>query len=73
MPKVKHKHSKQRGRKRRTHYKASAPALAKCPQCGKQTRTHRVCIYCGFYKGVEVCHIETKEERKAKQDKKNKK
>ncbi|MCK4851955.1 MAG: 50S ribosomal protein L32 [Candidatus Omnitrophica bacterium] len=72
MPKVKHRHSKSRGRKRRTHYKAESPSLSKCPQCGKDKKLHHVCPYCGYYKGREVKRIETLEERKAKREKKSK-
>jgi large subunit ribosomal protein L32 len=70
MPKVKHRHSKSRGRKRRTHYKADAPTLSKCPQCGKAKKPHHVCPYCGYYRGTQVKYIETVEERKAKREKK---
>jgi len=73
MPKVKHRHSKSRGRKRRTHYKAEAPSLTKCPQCGKAKKPHYVCPHCGYYKGKEVKHIKTAEERKEKKEKKGKK
>jgi len=70
MPKVKHRHSKTRGRKRRTHYKIDAPSLTKCTQCGKLKKPHHACPYCGYYKDREVKHIETLEERKEKQEKK---
>ena len=70
MPKVKHRHSKERGRKRRTHYKATAPTASKCPQCGKTKTPHQICPYCGYYKGRQVKKIESLEERKAKRDKK---
>lgn len=73
MPKVKHRHSKARGRKRRTHYKAVAPALVACSQCGKSKPSHQVCPYCGYYAGRKVKHIETIEERKEKKDSKGKK
>ncbi len=73
MPKVKHRHSKSRGRKRRTHYKAEAPVLSKCPQCGKAKKSHHVCPYCGYYGGRQVKYIETIEERKARREKKKKK
>ncbi|HNX91824.1 MAG TPA: 50S ribosomal protein L32 [Candidatus Omnitrophota bacterium] len=73
MPKVKHRHSKMRGRKRRTHYKAVAPALSKCPQCGKSKRPHRICPYCGYYKGTKIMHVETLAERKEKREQKRKK
>jgi len=73
MPKVKHRHSKARGRKRRTHDKVEAPVSFKCSQCGKAKKPHCVCPHCGYYGKLQVKHIETAEERKAKKDKKNKK
>lgn len=52
--------SKLRGRKRRTHYKATPVALVKCPQCFETKRAHRVCPSCGYYdKKVKVLDIET--------------
>jgi large subunit ribosomal protein L32 len=44
--------SKSRKRKRRTHYKATAPTLAPCPKCGEPRVPHRVCPNCGYYRGV---------------------
>ena len=35
MPLPKRRHSKQRGRKRRTHYVATVPALVECLHCGE--------------------------------------
>jgi len=70
MPKVKHRHSKERGRKRRTHDKVEAPAATKCPQCGKTKKPHQICPHCGYYKGVQIKKIESIEERKAKREKK---
>jgi len=35
-------------------------------------KPHAVCLHCGYYKGKEVKHIETPEERQAKKDKKTK-
>jgi len=49
MPNPKRKHSKTRGRKRRTHYKATAPSTMSCPNCGETKLMHRVCPSCGFY------------------------
>ena len=72
MPKVKHRHSKTRGRKRRTHYKAEAPTPTTCDQCSQAKKSHQVCPSCGYYKGVQVKKIETIEERKAKREKKQK-
>lgn len=54
MPNPKRKHSKQRSRKRRTHYKASAPNTMNCPNCGETKLMHRVCPGCGFYDGRSI-------------------
>ena len=54
MPLPKRRHSKTRGRKRRTHYKLASPTRAVCPQCRETKLPHRVCPVCGSYKGREV-------------------
>ena len=51
--------SKQRKRKRRTHYKAPDNAQQACPQCGDSKRPHRVCPTCGYYAAREVVETET--------------
>ena len=51
MPHPKHRFSKQRTAKRRTHDKAVAPTIAVCSNCSSPTLYHRVCPECGFYKG----------------------
>lgn len=51
MAHPKHKTSKQRRNKRRTHYKATPPTIAKCSNCGATHLYHRVCPECGFYRG----------------------
>ncbi len=50
----KKKISKTRGRKRRTHWKASAPQVGVCPQCNQPKQPHRACPECGYYKGRPV-------------------
>jgi large subunit ribosomal protein L32 len=64
MPLPKRQHSKQRGRKRRTHWKASVPSFHSCAHCGKQIISHRVCPFCGHYKGQQVLEIKVKKEKK---------
>jgi large subunit ribosomal protein L32 len=51
MAHPKHKISKQRRNKRRTHYKAVAPTLSTCSNCGAPVIYHRVCPECGYYRG----------------------
>lgn len=50
--------SKQRKRKRRTHYKAETPTRGVCPNCGDPKRPHRVCLTCGQYRGELVLEPE---------------
>ena len=54
----KHKTSKSRRDKRRTHWKLSAPAVVECPQCHQPKRPHRVCPNCGYYDGRPVIREE---------------
>ncbi|HCT70901.1 MAG: 50S ribosomal protein L32 [Lentimicrobium sp.] len=51
MPNPKHRFSKTRTAKRRTHYKAVAPTITICSNCGASVLYHRVCGECGYYKG----------------------
>ncbi|MCK4260970.1 MAG: 50S ribosomal protein L32 [Halanaerobiales bacterium] len=53
----KRKTSKARKRKRRTHWKLSAPTLVECPQCHSAKLPHRICKECGFYKGKQVLSV----------------
>lgn len=50
----KRKTSKARRDKRRANYKASAPSVTECPQCGTMRLSHRVCRECGYYNKREV-------------------
>jgi large subunit ribosomal protein L32 len=49
--------SKQRKRKRRTHYKAEGVTVNSCPKCGDPKVPHRVCPTCGHYKGESVLDV----------------
>lgn len=51
MAHPKRKTSKARRDKRRTHYKAVAPTVMDCSNCGATVIRHRVCPECGYYKG----------------------
>lgn len=54
MAHPKHRISKTRRDKRRTHYKAVAPTLANCSNCGTTVKYHTVCPECGYYRGKQV-------------------
>ncbi len=58
----KRQHSRQRGRKRRTHWKLKVPSLAVCPNCQKQIISHRVCPFCGYYKGQQIVALKVKKQ-----------
>ncbi|MCR4336907.1 MAG: 50S ribosomal protein L32 [Candidatus Omnitrophica bacterium] len=64
MPLPKRQHSKQRGRKRRTHWKLRTPKMSACPQCAKPILSHRVCPFCGHYKGVQIVQVGRVKEHK---------
>ncbi len=66
MPLPKRQHSRQRGRKRRTHWKIRVPNFSTCPQCQKPILPHRVCPFCGYYKKQQVVAIKTKTDKKVK-------
>ena len=51
MAHPKHRISKQRRNKRRTHDKATVPAIAKCSNCSAAVQYHTVCPECGYYRG----------------------
>jgi len=51
MAHPKRKISKTRRDKRRTHYKAVAPTLGVCSNCGTTVKLHTVCGECGYYCG----------------------
>jgi len=72
MPNPKRRHSKQRGRLRRTYYKLKENNFSKCPQCGRPKLPHRICFFCGYYKGNSVVEIITKQEKKKEREKKKK-
>jgi large subunit ribosomal protein L32 len=62
----KRRHSKTRGRKRRTHWKIAALNLSACPECKQPRTSHQVCPVCGSYDGKQVVVIETEDKKKKK-------
>ncbi|MEW5924700.1 MAG: 50S ribosomal protein L32 [Candidatus Zixiibacteriota bacterium] len=59
MPLPKRRHSRTRGRKRRTGWKLTAPNVVDCSNCHQPKLPHHICPHCGFYKGDQV--VEPKE------------
>mgnify|MGYP005773039717 CR=1 FL=1 len=56
--------SKSKGRSRIANWKASAPALVKCPQCHEMKQAHRVCAKCGYYDGDKKMLVKADENKK---------
>jgi large subunit ribosomal protein L32 len=54
----KHKVSKSKRDKRRTHQKIDGPNLSTCPECGEPVLPHNACQSCGSYKGRKVIDTE---------------
>ncbi|MFO0983922.1 MAG: 50S ribosomal protein L32 [Planctomycetota bacterium] len=50
--------SKHRKRIRRSHHHIDPPSLSTCPRCGQPSLPHAVCDACGFYRSVEILHLE---------------
>ena len=50
----KHKKSKSKRDKRRTHQKTAAPNISSCPECGEAKLPHFACPQCGVYKGKNI-------------------
>ncbi|MEW5894359.1 MAG: 50S ribosomal protein L32 [Candidatus Omnitrophota bacterium] len=61
MAHPKRQHSNQRTRKRRTHDALKVSSLQPCANCGKAIISHRVCPFCGSYKGNTVIDMTPKE------------
>ena len=53
-PLPKRKYAKARQGERRSHLGVVAPTLVPCSQCHNLKPAHRVCPFCGTYKGREV-------------------
>ncbi len=58
MPVPKRKTSKSRRNKRRAHHHLEIPSFSVCPNCGERILPHRMCPYCGHYKGKQIKEVE---------------
>jgi large subunit ribosomal protein L32 len=59
MPNPKRRHSRTRGRLRRTGWKIPVPNVVECSNCHQSRLPHHICPHCGFYDGRQV--LATKE------------
>jgi large subunit ribosomal protein L32 len=53
----KHRISKSRRNKRRTHHAIKLKTLVECPNCRAKKLPHHVCLECGTYRGVQVLAV----------------
>ena len=51
---------------RRSHHALKKITLNKCPQCGKATKPHKACEFCGTYKGKQIVKIKAKKKKESK-------
>jgi large subunit ribosomal protein L32 len=51
------RHSKTRQGKRRSHDHLKAPVRSICPNCSEEKLPHRICPYCGYYKGRQIIEV----------------
>lgn len=63
MPLPKRRHSNQRTRLRRTHYKIEAPTVSECPRCHAPSLPHNACPSCGYYNGRLIKVIKQKQKK----------
>jgi large subunit ribosomal protein L32 len=62
-------HSRSRVNKGRSHLALKPANLIKCPHCGREIMPHRVCPYCGYYKGKQVIDVYKGLNKKEKKNK----
>lgn len=67
MPVPKKKTTRAKRGKRRAHIRLLKLTLVPCPHCKKPILSHRVCPFCGWYKGKEVIEIKVKKKKKEKE------
>lgn len=52
------RHSNARKNSKRAHHAKSSTKVYSCSSCGKERLAHRICLFCGHYKG----ELRTKQE-----------
>ncbi|KAA3631292.1 MAG: 50S ribosomal protein L32 [Calditrichaeota bacterium] len=57
MPLPKRRHSRTRGRKRRTNWKLAVPNVGECSHCHQPKLPHHICTHCGYYNGRQMISV----------------
>lgn len=57
--------TKQSKRERASHFALTAPYRTTCGHCKRRIPPHRVCPYCGYYRGRPVASVVGRLERRA--------
>jgi len=66
----KQRKTKSRRNQRRSHLSLSKKNLVKCSHCSRMILPHRMCQFCGYFKGRQIIDVMaklSKRERKEKQ------
>ncbi|MBI2459012.1 MAG: 50S ribosomal protein L32 [Parcubacteria group bacterium] len=58
--------SRSEARRGRSHQALKKVKLNQCPKCGQAILPHRVCGFCGSYKGRDVLKIKSKVKKEKK-------
>jgi len=53
----KSKVSNRRRKNKRSHHALEPATLLNCPHCNAKKLPHRVCMSCGWYRGVQVLSL----------------
>jgi large subunit ribosomal protein L32 len=61
----KRKHCQARRDKRRSHWNLPAAGMTRCAQCARTIMPHRICGYCGYYRGRQVIVVAERKPRKS--------
>ncbi len=66
---IRMRHTRSATGQRRSHHALKRVRFSRCPKCGEEILSHRVCRNCGFYKGREVIDVLKKLAKKEKKKK----
>ena len=55
-----------RTRLRRSHDALKTASFSRCSQCGAEILPHRICPYCGYYRGKPAVTIRVKSKKEEK-------